>query len=67
MDLRIVTLDRPRPLTREEQRHQKKLRQVQLLGCVAGICIGLILGIIVGNSAAGFAFGKIPPRPNPSK
>lgn len=67
MDLRIVTLDRPRPLTREEQRHQKKLRQVQLLGCVAGICIGLILGIIVGNSAAGFAFGKIPPSPEPQQ
>ena len=67
MDLRIVTLDRPRPLTREEQRHQKKLRQVQLLGCVACICIGLILGIIVGNSAAGFAFGKIPPSPEPQQ
>lgn len=74
MDLRIVTLDRSNALklveerqTREERRRRKDWRTAKLWGCVSGICIGPVLGIIIGNSAASFAVGDVPPSPEPQQ
>lgn len=74
MDLRIVTLDHSNALkpvarrqTREERQRRKDWRTAKLWGCVSGICIGLVLGIIIGNSAAGFAVGEVTPSPEPQQ
>lgn len=73
MELKVVTLDRPRSLgwndrrTREERSRKKDLRAVRLLGCVAGICIGIVIGIVIGSAAATLAAGDVTPPPEPKQ